>query len=105
MIHATEKSMKDLGDQIDADEKAKVEAAISELKEAIKGDDKDQIEAKTTALTEAAGKIAEKAYAQQAEAAGTAGAGGAGGEAESARAEGGEEVVDAEFEEVKDKDK
>jgi molecular chaperone DnaK len=102
MIHATEKSMKDLGDQIDADEKAKVEAAISELKEAIKGDDKDQIEAKTTALTEAAGKIAEKAYAQQAEAAGTAGAGAAGGEAEGARAEGGEEVVDAEFEEVKD---
>jgi molecular chaperone DnaK len=103
MIHATEKSMKDLGDKIEADEKAKVEAAISELKEAIKGDDKDQIEARTTALTEAAGKIAEKAYAQQAEAAGTAGAGGAGDEAEgSARTEGGEEVVDAEFEEVKD---
>jgi len=102
MIHATEKSMKDLGDKIDADEKAKVEAAISELKEAIKGDDKDLIEAKTTALTEAAGKIAEKAYAQQAEAAGAAGAGAAGGEAEGARAEGGEEVVDAEFEEVKD---
>jgi molecular chaperone DnaK len=103
MIHATEKSMKDLGDKIEADEKAKVEAAISELKEAIKGDDKDQIEARTTALTEAAGKIAEKAYAQQAEAAGTAGAGGAGDEAEgSARNEGGEEVVDAEFEEVKD---
>jgi molecular chaperone DnaK len=102
MIHATEKSMKDLGDKIDADEKAKVEAAISELKEAVKGDDKDKIEAKTTALTEAAGKIAEKAYAQQAGAAGAAGAGAAGGEAEGARAEGGEEVVDAEFEEVKD---
>ena len=102
MIHATEKSMKDLGDKIDADEKAKVEAAISELKEAIKGDDKDKIEAKTTALTEAAGKIAEKAYAQQAGAAGAAGAGAAGGAAEGARAEGGEEVVDAEFEEVKD---
>ena len=72
------------------------------MKEAVKGDDKDKIEAKTTALTEAAGKIAEKAYAQQAGAAGAAGAGAAGGEAEGARAEGGEEVVDAEFEEVKD---
>jgi len=105
MIHATEKSMKDLGDKIDADERAGVETAISELKEAIKGDDKELIEARTTALTEAAGKIAEKAYAQQAEAAGAggaAGAGAAGSEAEGSRAEGGEEVVDAEFEEVKD---
>ena len=70
MIHATEKSIKDLGDKVDASEKATVEAAISELKEAVKGDDKELIEARTTALTEAAGKIAEKAYAQQAEAAG-----------------------------------
>ena len=66
--------------------------------------DKELIEAKTTALTEAASKIAEKAYAQQAEAAGaeTAGAGQAAG---SEQADSGEEVVDAEFEEVKDNDK
>jgi len=102
MIHATEKSIKDLGDQVEADEKSRVEAAIAELQEAIKGDDKELIEAKTTALTEAAGKIAEKAYAKQAEAAG-AGAEGAGA-AESAQADSGEEVVDAEFEEVKDSD-
>ena len=103
MIHATEKSLKDLGDKVDAGEKATAEAAIAELKEAVKGDDKELIEAKTTALTETASKIAEKAYAQQAEAtgAGSAGTGEAGG----AKADSGEEVVDAEFEEVKDSDK
>ena len=100
MIHATEKSIKDLGDKVDAGEKSAAETAIAELREAVKGDDKDLIEAKTTALTEAASKIAEKAYAQQADAAG-AGTTGAG-EAESASTDSGEEVVDAEFEEVKD---
>jgi molecular chaperone DnaK len=103
MIHATEKSIKDLGDKVDANEKAAAEAAIAELKEAVKGDDKELIEAKTTALTEAASKIAEKAYAQQAEAAGAESAGA--GEAGGAQADSGEEVVDAEFEEVKDSDK
>jgi molecular chaperone DnaK len=103
MIHATEKSIKDLGDNVDAGEKATAETAIADLKEAIKGDDKTLIEEKTTALTEAASKIAEKAYAQQAEAA-NAGAESAG--AGDAGAQGGnEEVVDAEFEEVKDDDK
>ena len=61
MIHATEKSIADLGDKVDADEKAAAEAAITELKAALEGGDKDAIEAKTQALTEAAGKIAEKA--------------------------------------------
>ena len=65
MIHATEKSIADLGDKVDADEKAAAEAAITELKAALEGGDKDAIEAKTQALTEAAGKIAEKAYAEQ----------------------------------------
>ncbi len=102
MIHATEKSMKDLGDKVDAGEKATAETAIAELKEAVKGDDKELIETRTTALTEAASKIAEKAYAQQAEAAGAEGA--AAGDAEGAQADSGEEVVDAEFEEVKDND-
>ncbi len=97
MIHATEKSLKDLGDQVEAGEKESIEKAIEELKEAIKGDDKELIEQKTQALTEAAGKVAEKAYAQsqQAEGAGAAGA-------EQAQASGDDEVVDAEFEEVKE---
>jgi molecular chaperone DnaK len=103
MIHATEKSIKDLGDKIEDSEKSAAQAAIAELKEAVKGDDKELIEAKTTALTEAASKIAEKAYAQQAEAAGAGGAEGAGaGDAGAAQPDQGEEVVDAEFEEVKD---
>ncbi|MBT8129105.1 MAG: Hsp70 family protein, partial [Gammaproteobacteria bacterium] len=103
MIHATEKSIKDLGDKVDASEKAAAETAIAELKEAVKGDDKDLIEAKTTALTEAASKIAEKAYAQQAEATSAGGAEGAG-DTGAAQGDSSEEVVDAEFEEVKDND-
>jgi len=95
MIHATEKSIKDLGDKVDADEKAAAETAITELKAALEGGDKDAIEAKTQALTEAAGKIAEKAYAEQAQ---------AGGEQPGAdtTASADDDVVDAEFEEVKE---
>ena len=100
MINASEKSIKDLGDQVDADEKAKVEAAIADLQEALKGDDKDAIEAKTAALTEAAGAIAQKAYAQNAEQEGGAAEG-----EPTAEASQDDEVVDAEFEEVKDDDK
>jgi len=100
MINATEKSIKDLGDQVEADEKTKVEAAIADLQEALKGDDKDAIEAKTTALTEAAGAIAQKAYAQNAEQNAEAPEGAA---QESASQD--DEVVDAEFEEVKDDNK
>ncbi len=93
MIHGTEKSIKDLGDKVDAGEKAAAESAIAELKTALEGDDKDAIEAKTQALTEAAGKIAEKAYAEQAQE-------GAAEQAEGAAAD--DDVVDAEFEEVKE---
>ena len=108
MIHATEKTIKDLGDKVDADEKSKAEAAIEELREALKGDDKAAIEAKTQALTEISSKIAEKAYAQQAEAsnAGAAGATGSGADSGAqAGGDSGEEVVDAEFEEVKEDNK
>ena len=93
MIHATEKSITDLGDKVEADEKSAAEAAIAELKTALEGDDKDAIEEKTKALTEVAGKIAEKAYAEK--------AGAEGGEPE-AQAEAADDVVDAEFEEVKE---
>ncbi|WP_455365438.1 molecular chaperone DnaK, partial [Kaarinaea lacus] len=107
LIHASRKSIADLGDKVSADEKEKVEAAIKELEEVMKGDDKDAIEAKTKVLVEASGKIAERAYQQSAEgqqqagAAGTAGASG-GAEAESGK---GDDVVDAEFEEVKEDNK
>ena len=98
MIHATEKSIKELGDKVEADEKAAAESAIAELKAALEGNDKDAIEAKTQALTEAAGKIAEKAYAEKQTAGGAPGA-----EAEAGAAGGkDDDVVDAEFEEVKE---
>jgi len=98
MIHGTEKSIKDLGDKVEADEKTAAEAAIAELKTALEGDDKDAIEAKTQALTEAAGKIAEKAYAEQATEAGAEG----GAEQAEGTTAADDDVVDAEFEEVKE---
>ncbi len=106
MIHATEKSLHDLGDQVEAAEKEQIEAAMTELREAVKGDDKDAIEAKTQKLSEASAKLAEKAYAQQAGGAAGAEAAGGGESASSAGAAGGDEdVVDAEFEEVDDNKK
>ncbi|WP_417511041.1 molecular chaperone DnaK [Methylophaga sp.] len=95
LIHGTEKSLKDLGDKVEADEKEKIESAIAALQEAIKGEDKDDIEAKTTALSEVAGKLAERAYAENAEA-------GAADASQADDAKAGDDVVDAEFEEVDD---
>jgi len=102
LIHSAEKSLKDLGDKVDAGEKTAIETAITELKEAVAGDDKELIETKTAALTEVAGKMAEKAYAQAQQKEGAEGAADAGADA-SANAD--DEVVDAEFEEVKEDDK
>ena len=104
LIHATRKSMEELGDKLEADEKSKIEAAIKDLEEVIKGDDKDAIEAKTKALSEASAKMAERLYAQQQGGAqGAAGAGAGGAEAASGQATGtDDDVVDAEFEEVDD---
>jgi molecular chaperone DnaK len=102
LVHATEKSLKELGEQVEADEKQAIESALSELREAMKGDNKDEIETKTQKLAEASGKLAERVYAKQS-AEGGAGAGeAAGGEQPSAQQD---DVVDAEFEEVDDKKK
>ena len=98
MIHATEKSLKELGDQVDAAEKESIEKAIEALKAVVKGDDKAEIEAKTNELTEIAGKLAERVYAQKGAA--DASASGAADQAHSHAAD--DSVVDAEFEEVKD---
>ncbi len=103
LIHASEKSLKDLGEQVEESEKSAIETAITELKEAVAGDDKELIETKTTALTEVAGKVAEKAYAQSQKQEGGAAADGAEAAGEEAKAD--DEVVDAEFEEVKDDNK
>ncbi|MGB2331778.1 MAG: molecular chaperone DnaK [Litorivicinaceae bacterium] len=98
MIHATKKSMADAGEKLTDEEKAPVESAISELEEALKADDKDQIIAKTSALTEASAKIAEKLYA-------TADAGTTDTGTDAGSSEPEDDVVDAEFEEVKDDEK
>ena len=97
LIHATNKSLKDLGDKVSEDEKKDIEAAIEELQEAMKGDDKAAIEAKTQALGEKSGKLAERVYKEQGAQEGAATA-----EAEAGAAD--DDVVDAEFEEVKDAD-
>jgi molecular chaperone DnaK len=99
MIHATEKSLKELGDQVGAEEKAAIEKAVEDLKHAVKGDSKEDIEAKTNELTELSGKLAERVYAQKSAA---EGAGETGGATHSGGHAADEGVVDAEFEEVKD---
>ncbi len=109
LIHATRKSMTDLGDKLEEGEKSAIESAIKELEEVLKSDDKDAIEAKTQALTQASAKMAERIYAQQgaagAEAGAGAGAGAGTGTADAGGSNSGgggaEDVVDAEFEEVK----
>ncbi len=102
LIHATNKSLKDLGDKVDEAEKKDIEAAIEALQEAMKGDDKAAIEAKTTELGEKSGKLAERVYKEQAEAEQGAAGGAAPEGAADAAADA--DVVDAEFEEVKDAD-
>jgi molecular chaperone DnaK len=104
MIHATKKSMEELGDdKLEPGEKEAIEAAIKDLEEVMKGDDKEAIEAKTKALAEASGKMAERLYAEKGAEAGAAeGAGPAGEEAQGAAGQADDDVVDAEFEEVKD---
>jgi molecular chaperone DnaK len=101
LIHATNKSLKDLGDKVEASEKQEIEAAIAALQEAIKGDDKAAIEAKTAELGEKSGKLAERVYKEQAAQQG-------GAESAETKADSGaaadSDVVDAEFEEVKDSD-
>ena len=102
LVYSTKKSIDELGDKVDEQEKKDIEAAITDVEEALKGDDKDAIEEKSRKLAEVAGKLAEKAYQQQAEAEGAnAEDGSAGGD----NGAGNENVVDAEFEEVDDNKK
>ena len=101
MIHATEKSVKDLGEKVTDDEKSEIESRVADLREVLTGDDKDAIEAKLTALTESSGKLAERAYAQAGEDGAAPDAAATADSSES----GADDVVDAEFEEVKEDDK
>ncbi len=104
LIHATKKSMAEMGDEkLEAGEKESIEAAIVALEEVMKSDDKDDIEAKTKTLVEASGKMAERVYSQQAAQEGQP-EGAANTEA-AADNTANDDVVDAEFEEVKDDNK
>ena len=99
MVHAARKTLEEAGEHATDDERAAIEAAITEVEGTIQGDDAAAMEAATTKLTEATGGVAQKMYAaQQAEG---AAAGAEGAEAQSEEADQGD-VVDAEFEEVKD---
>jgi molecular chaperone DnaK len=99
LVHSVKKSLVDFGDKVSAEEKTSIEAALKEAEEVLKGEDKEAIDAKVEALMKVSHKLAEQMYAAQ---------GGAEGEhqaaagASSAKPEDGN-VVDAEFEEVKDK--
>ncbi|WP_419662553.1 DnaK2: chaperone Hsp70 family [Desulfosarcina variabilis str. Montpellier] len=107
LIYSTEKSLKDLGDKVDAETRSKIETASAALKKAMEGEDVAEIQRLSEELTQASHKVAEAMYKQASEAgaaggapgadaAGDAGAGGGAGAAD-------DDVVDADFEEVKDK--
>lgn len=95
MIHSIEKTLTDSADKVEATEKEAIDKALAELKEVVEKDDKGQIEEKLNALQTAFAPVAQKMYAQEAQAEGGADNGN----------NKGDDVVDAEFEEVKDDNK
>ena len=92
LVHSTKQSLEELKDEISEDEKTSIEGALSELEESIKGDDKEAIDAKVQNLSEKAQVLAQKAQEKA----------GADGSAEAGSADAAEDVVDADFEEVKE---
>jgi len=109
LIYSTEKTIKELGDKVDSETKSKVEAVIPNLKKAIENNDADEIKRLSEELTQASHKLAEALYqqsaadqaAQEGAGAGAAGAGAAN-DAQAGSAAPDDDVVDADFEEVKD---
>ncbi len=98
LVHAARKTIEEAGENATDEEKAAIEAAITEAEEALKADDKDAVDAAAAKLTEATNPVAQKMYAAQGAAAENAAAGEGAEQAEAAA----DDVVDAEFEEVKD---
>ena len=92
LIHASEKTLKELGEKASGEDRHAVESAVSDLKSVLENGDKETIEAKTSALAEASAAVAQKLYAEQAKE--------EGGDAQDSAAGGNDDVVDAEFEEV-----
>src|SRR2546429_2151723 len=99
LLHSVQKSLKEYGDKLTAEEKAKIEAAVKDAEEAMKSEDKERIDAKAQALAQAAQKLGEKMYAEAQQAQGAQG----GGDAKASKPADEADVVDAEFTEVKDK--
>ena len=104
-VHQIRKALSEHGAALDQGEKDAIEAAIKDLEEAVKGESKDEIESKTTALMTASQKLGEKMYAQAqggaAEAAAAAAGAGAGAGSSEQKAAKNDDVVDADFKEVK----
>ena len=99
LLHATKKSLDEMGDKVEAQERTDLEAAMEEVRAALKADDKDEIDAKSRRLGELSGKLAQRVYQAEQAAAGASGTSHA--EQPASANEG--NVVDADFEEVKDK--
>src|SRR5690606_33570847 len=98
LIHSSEKSLKDFGDKVSADDRKAIEDAIADLKSAIEGNDSATIKAKTEALAEASMKLGQAMYeASQTDTAQT--------DAQADAGKAGEDVVDADFEEIDEDDK
>jgi molecular chaperone DnaK len=98
LIHSSEKSLQELGEKVQSEERGRIESAISDLKDAVKSDDKARIDAKARALAEASSTVMQRVYSEEAKASEGAAQPGAGPAAD-------EDVVDAEFEEVKEDNK
>ena len=101
MVHSVRKTLTEAGDKVEASDKENIESAIKALEEVLAGDDVEQIKEKTTALMEASHKLAEQMYQEQGAEDPTASPD----DGERPSGPDGDDVVDAEFEEVKDKDK
>ncbi|MBO3276710.1 molecular chaperone DnaK [Pseudomonas schmalbachii] len=95
LVHATRKMVTEAGDKASAEDKAAIEKALGELEVAVKGDDKAEIEAKMNALSQASTPLAQKMYAEQPQP-------GAAAQGDASDNKAGDDVVDAEFEEVKE---
>ena len=104
LIYTTEKSLKDLGDKVDAETRSNIESASADLRKAMEGDDLAEIQRLSEALTQASHKVAEAMYKQASEA-GAAGPGPDAGPEGAGAASADDDVVDADFEEVKEKEK
>ena len=105
MIHSVKKTLAENGDKLDAEEKTNIESALQDAEEALKSNEKETIDAKTTALTEASHKLAEKMYQEQPQEGQPQSDSGAEQPSDKGEKPVEGDVVDAEFEEVKDKDK